>query len=94
MKKFIALLLAVLMVLSLAAGALAIEMQESPEKKGFKKNTNDCPMDGLYADTVTLEDGTEQKFETLSIEKVGITLLAPDAMTGATPIAFGAYPEE
>lgn len=42
----------------------------------------------------TLEDGTEQKFETLSIEKVGITLLAPDAMTGATPIAIGAYPEK
>ena len=43
---------------------------------------------------MTLEDGTEQKFETLSIEKVGITLLAPDAMTGATPIAFSTYPEK
>ena len=42
----------------------------------------------------TLEDGTEQKFETLSIEDVTITLLAPDAMTGATPIAFSAYPAE
>ena len=42
----------------------------------------------------TLADGTEQKFETLSIEDVTITLLAPDAMTGATPIAFSAYPAE
>ena len=44
----------------------------------------------------TVEDGTEYKFETLSIEKVGITLKIPDAdaVTGATPIAFGAYPEE
>ena len=42
----------------------------------------------------TREDGTEEKFETLSIEDVTITLLAPDAMTGATPIAFSAYPAE
>ena len=42
----------------------------------------------------TLADGTEQKFETLSTEDVTITLLAPDAMTGATPIAFSAYPAE
>ena len=42
----------------------------------------------------TLEDGTVQKFETLSIEDVTITLLAPDAMTGATPIAFSGYPKE
>ena len=42
----------------------------------------------------TLADGTEQKFETLSIEDVTITLLALDAMTGATPIAFSAYPAE
>lgn len=41
-----------------------------------------------------LENGVEQKFETLSIEDVTITLLAPDAMTGATPIAFSAYPAE
>ena len=42
----------------------------------------------------TLEDGTVQTFETLSIEDVTITLLALDAMTGATPIAFSAYPAE
>lgn len=35
-----------------------------------------------------LEDGTACSFETLSIEDVTITLLAPDAMTGATPIAI------
>ena len=45
----------------------------------------------------TREDGTEQKFETLSIERVTITLLSPDAVTGATqqnPIKISAYVEE
>ena len=42
----------------------------------------------------TLEDGTVQTFETLSIEDVTITLLALDAMTGAPPLAFSAYPAE
>lgn len=32
--------------------------------------------------------GYEASFTTLSIEEVGITLLAADALTGATPIAF------
>ena len=40
----------------------------------------------------TVETGENQytvySFSTLSIEEVGITLLAADAMTGATPIAF------
>jgi len=34
------------------------------------------------------ESGREETFGTLSIEEVTIDLLAPDAMTGATPIAF------
>ena len=45
----------------------------------------------------TLEDGTVQKFDTLSIERVTITLLSPDAVTGATnqnPIKFSAYAEK
>ena len=42
----------------------------------------------------TLEDGTLQAYTQLSIEKVTITLLAPDAMTGATPIAFSPYSAE
>ncbi len=35
------------------------------------------------------ESGREESFGTLSIEEVNIDLLAADAMTGATPIAFG-----
>ena len=34
------------------------------------------------------ESGREETFETLSIEEVNIELLAADAITGATPIAF------
>ena len=34
--------------------------------------------------------GYEASFTTLSIEEVGITLMAADALTGATPIAFAA----
>ena len=34
------------------------------------------------------ESGYEAAFETLSIEEAPITLLAADAMTGATPISF------
>ena len=41
-----------------------------------------------------LADGTVQKYENLSIEDVTITLLAADAITGATPIAFSPYPAE
>ena len=52
------------------------------------------PTEHALTISFTLEDGTVQKFETLSIEDVTITLLAPDAMTGATPIAFSAYPAE
>lgn len=37
----------------------------------------------------TTESGREETFATLSIEDVVIDLLAADAMTGATPIAFG-----
>lgn len=36
--------------------------------------------------------GYKAEFKTLSIEEVSITLLAKDAMTGATPIAFGPAP--
>ena len=37
----------------------------------------------------TTAGGRTETFETLSIEEVTINLLAADAMTGATPIAFG-----
>ncbi len=37
----------------------------------------------------TTASGRTEAFETLSIEDVTINLLAADAMTGATPIAFG-----
>ena len=37
--------------------------------------------------------GYEGTFTTLSIEETGITLLAADAMTGATPIAFTEAPQ-
>lgn len=38
----------------------------------------------------TTESGYTAKFETLHIEEAPISLLAQDAMTGATPIAFEA----
>lgn len=46
--------------------------------------------DGHHALTLTYvtESGRKGEFTTLSIEDVPITLLAPDAMTGATPISF------
>ena len=48
-----------------------------------------------YSMTVAFktEGGYEGRFETLHIETVPITLLAQDAMTGATPIAFQAPAE-
>ena len=48
-----------------------------------------------YSMTVAFktEGGYEGRFETLHIETAPITLLAPDAMTGATPIAFQAPAE-
>ena len=51
-----------------------------------------------YEDTVitlgfTTESGREAAFDRLHIETAPITLLAPDAMTGATPISFFA-PEQ
>ena len=50
-------------------------------------------MDGALANdgltfTFTTESGYEGVFETLHIETTPITLLAADAMTGATPISF------
>ena len=39
------------------------------------------------------ESGYEAEFTTLHFENVQINLLAPDAMTGATPISFGKAPE-
>ena len=47
-----------------------------------------------YADELVLtlkfvtESGYEAEFTTLHFENVQINLLAPDAMTGATPISF------
>ena len=48
--------------------------------------------DGHHALTLTYvtESGRTGEFTTLSIEDAPITLLAPDAMTGATPISFTA----
>ncbi len=48
--------------------------------------------DGHHALTLTYvtESGRTGEFTTLSIEDAPITLLAPDAMTGATPISFSA----
>ena len=48
-----------------------------------------------YSMTVAFktDGGYEGRFETLHIETAPITLLAPDAMTGATPIAFQAPAE-
>ena len=48
-----------------------------------------------YSMTVAFktESGYEAKFETLHIETAPITLLALDALTGATPISFSAPAE-
>ena len=48
--------------------------------------------DGKHRFTLAFvtESGYEGKFETLSLETVPISLLAADAMTGATQIAFKA----
>ena len=50
--------------------------------------------DGSHRLTVTFttESGREESFATLSYEEAEITLLATDAMTGATPIQFGPLP--
>lgn len=56
MKRILALVLAFMLLACSALAAPAV--QESPVKKGFKKNVADCPMDGLYIDFVTLEDET------------------------------------
>ena len=50
----------------------------------------DANEDGHHRLTFTFKTvgGYEASFNTLSIEEVGITLLAADALTGATPIAF------
>ena len=47
-------------------------------------------LDGNHALTLSFktEGGYEAAFTTLSIEEAPITLLAADAMTGATPISF------
>ena len=47
-------------------------------------------IDGSHALTLSFktESGYEAAFETLSIEEAPITLLAADALTGATPISF------
>ncbi|MER2055140.1 MAG: hypothetical protein ABTB30_07625 [Clostridia bacterium] len=51
--------------------------------------------DGSHRLTLAFEtkSGYKGTFETLSIEEAGITLLAQDALTGATPIAFSALPQ-
>ena len=52
----------------------------------------DVPTDGTGSHGLTLsfktESGREESFPTLHVEEVAIDLLAADAMTGATPIAF------
>ena len=51
--------------------------------------------DGSHRLTLAFEtkSGYKASFPTLSIEEAGITLLAQDALTGATPIAFSAMPQ-
>ena len=51
--------------------------------------------DGSHRLTLEFEtkSGYKGTFATLSIEEAGIELLAQDAMTGATPIAFSAMPQ-
>ena len=64
-----------------------LEDGASVEIKGTKKEG--------YVITLSFktEDGYEAAFETLHYETVPITLLAPDALTGATPISFSAPAE-
>ncbi len=51
--------------------------------------------EGNYSMTIAFktEGGYEARFETLHIEVAPVTLLAQDAMTGATPISFSAPAE-
>ena len=73
-----------------------------PPEEGVQ-NGDSCAMsyaipaneDGHHRLTFTFktESGYEGSFATLSIEEAGITLLAADAMTGPTPIAFTEAPE-
>ena len=64
----------------------------SLENDGMISMTYEIPKgeDGNHRLTLSFktESGREETFGTLSIEEVNIDLLAADAMTGATPIAF------
>jgi hypothetical protein len=64
----------------------------SLENDGMISMTFEIPKDEDGNHRLTLsfktESGREETFGTLSIEEVNIDLLAADAMTGATPIAF------
>lgn len=57
MKRLMGLVLAVMLLLTSVASA-APAIQESPDKSTYKKNTNDCPMDGLYTDSIEMDDGS------------------------------------
>ena len=62
------------------------------DEKGIAVFYVDIPEneDGEHRLTLSFktESGREESFKTLSIEEINIDLLATDAMTGATPIAF------
>ena len=53
----------------------------------------DADQSAKYVLEFTTEDGTTQRFDTLSYEVAPISLLSADAAAGATPIAFSA-PEQ
>jgi len=71
------------------------EKGEFPDGETFEFGfTIDAGEEPSHALTFAFEtvSGYKAEFKTLSIEEVTITLLAKDAMTGATPIAFGPAP--
>ena len=76
-------------------GDYNFEKGEFPDGGTFEFGfTIDAGEEPSHALTFAFEtvSGYKAEFKTLSIEEVTITLLAKDAMTGATPIAFGPAP--
>ena len=76
-------------------GDYNFEKGEFPDGETFEFGfTIDAGEEPSHALTFAFEtvSGYKAEFKTLSIEEVTITLLAKDAMTGATPIAFGPAP--
>jgi len=75
-----------------AANVFPFDGAGSLENDGMMSMTFDIPggEDGSHRLTLSYktESGREESFGTLSIEEVTIDLLAADAKTGATPIAF------